>query len=243
MIVRLLVLVLLVAVIATAVWRFRGKSAEPELAAKTVDDRVTEFGDAVRQRLTPHFAKAGIAYPPEQIALIGLKDRRVLQLYASDRDAKFKLIRTYPVLAASGHPGPKLREGDRQVPEGVYEVESLNPNSRFHLALRVNYPNAFDREQAAREGRTDLGGDIMIHGGDASIGCLAMGDEAAEDLFVVAALANSRKVPVIIAPTDFRERTVAPPADAPPWTESLYREVRDVLAQYPESNRRQLSDG
>ena len=68
----------------------------------------------------------------------------------------------YPIRAASGALGPKLREGDRQVPEGVYDIESLNPNSRFHVALRVGYPNAFDRQMAGREGRTALGGDIMI---------------------------------------------------------------------------------
>lgn len=233
MLIRSLVLLLVVAAIASIAWYVRGRPSVTDL--KTVNDRVTEHREAVRRRLAAHFAAAGVRYPPEKIALVALKDRGLLQMYAADAGSGFKLIRTYPVLAASGHAGPKLREGDRQVPEGVYEVESLNPNSRFHLALRVNYPNAFDRERAVEDGRTDLGGDIMIHGGEASIGCLAMGDEVAEDLFVLAALASSKKVPVIIAPTDFREHTLAPSAGAPAWTESLYREVRDVLAQFPES--------
>lgn len=73
-------------------------------------------------------------------------------------------IKSYPILAASGSIGPKLRESDMQVPEGVYQIESLNPNSQFHLSLRVNYPNEFDREQARIDGRAQLGGDIMIHG-------------------------------------------------------------------------------
>src|SRR5690606_4961 len=98
-----------------------------------------------------------------------------------------RFVRALPVLAASGRVGPKLQYGDYQVPEGFYRIEALNPNSRFHLALRVNYPNAFDRAEAAREGRTHLGGDIMIHGSNASVGCLAMGDVVSEDLFVLAA--------------------------------------------------------
>ena len=75
-------------------------------------------------------------------------------------------------------------EGDKQVPEGFYRIELLNPNSRYHLSLRVNYPNADDIERA-REDRRDLlnlGGDIMIHGGAESIGCIAIGNPAIEHL-------------------------------------------------------------
>ena len=114
--------------------------------AKTIDDRLAEFGRAVRTRLTPLFADSGVPYPPSRMTLIGLKQERELQLYAAGPDGPYKLIRSYPILAASGTLGPKLREGDMQVPEGLYRIESLNPNSRFHLSLRVSYPNAFDRE-------------------------------------------------------------------------------------------------
>jgi len=167
--------------------------------------------------------------------LVALKEERALQLYGTGPNGDFRLIRTFPVLAASGHAGPKLREGDHQVPEGVYRVQLLHPNSRYHLALRVNYPNEFDRAHAEREGRSEPGSDIMIHGGDRSTGCLAVGDEAAEDLFVIAALARDRRVPVIIAPTDFRERAFDPPADSPAWTRALYGKVRDALAKFPRS--------
>lgn len=83
-------------------------------------------------------------------------------------------------------------------PEGVYVIEWLNPNSRYHLSMRVSYPNAWDRQEATRENRTQLGGDIMIHGSNASIGCLAMGDEAAEDLFILAARTGISHVDVIL---------------------------------------------
>ena len=72
----------------------------------------------------------------------------------------------------------------RQVPDGLYRIDSLNPNSLYHLALHVDYPSADDRARAAQDGRRELGGAIMIHGGAGSDRCLAMGDEAAEDLFV-----------------------------------------------------------
>jgi len=127
-----------------------------------------------------------------------------------------------------------LREGDQQVPEGIYSIESLNPNSSYHLSLRVNYPNVFDREQAAREGRTNLGGDIMIHGGAVSVGCLAMGDEAAEDLFVLAADTGLTNITVILSPVDFRKGQRVPQTGAvPPWTASLYQTIQSNLYGLP----------
>jgi hypothetical protein len=154
------------------------------LAQKTVQDRVQEYGAAAAQRWAPFFKRAEISYPPRAITFIGLKQEKLLEVWAAGTKGSFRFIRSYPILAASGKLGPKLRQGDKQVPEGLYRIESLNPNSSYHLSLRVNYPNEDDRERAKAEGRTNLGGDIMIHGRAVSIGCLAMGDEAAEDLFV-----------------------------------------------------------
>ncbi|NJN46820.1 MAG: L,D-transpeptidase family protein [Candidatus Competibacteraceae bacterium] len=92
-------------------------------------------------------------------------------------------IKHYPVLAASGTLGPKLCEGDRQVPEGIYRIKSLNPNSAYHLSLELDYPNAFDLRQAERDGRNNPGSAICIHGKAVSVGCLAMGDTAIEELY------------------------------------------------------------
>jgi hypothetical protein len=204
----------------------------------TVDERVKQYGEKARLRLQPHFAKAGLNYPPKQLVLLGLKSERELQLYAADSNGAFRFVRKYPVLAASGILGPKLQEGDGQVPEGIYQIESLNPNSLFHLSLRIGYPSDFDREQARKEGRAQLGGDIMIHGSSASIGCLAMGDEAAEDLFVLAADSGLKNILVILSPVDFRlGKTVPPAAKLPPWTEQLYSELKSKFQQLPLENK------
>jgi hypothetical protein len=202
--------------------------------SKTTQQRVDEFGVVVAKRLQPAFEAAGVMYPPARLALIGLKTERVLQVYAADERGEFRFIKSYRIIAASGRVGPKLREGDGQVPEGVYRIESLNPNSLYHLALRVNYPNEFDRQQARAEKRTNLGGDIMIHGGSGSSGCLAMGDEAAEDLFVLAALTGLSNVAVVIAPVDFRARELpAGPKTLRVWTRELYANIKAALRSYP----------
>lgn len=198
----------------------------------TVADRVAQYGYEVRERLEPAFSRAGVAYPPAALTLVVLKNERRLEVYAGEVGAA-KLIKSYPILAASGRLGPKLKEGDYQVPEGVYRIESLNPNSLYHLALRVNYPNDFDREQARADGRTRLGGDIMIHGNRVSIGCVAIGDQAAEELFVLAAKTGLANIRAIFSPVDFR-RTSAPMVQGrPAWTSRLYAGIRGELIRLP----------
>ncbi len=198
-------------------------------------ERVAQFGAQVEARVRPAFAAAGLAYPPREIALLAFKDAAALELYAREPQQAWRWVKRYPVLAASGQRGPKLAEGDQQVPEGVYRVESLNPNSRFHLSLRLDYPSDFDRDMAQRDGRTQLGGDIMIHGGCVSVGCLALGDEAAEELFVLAAqlaALGGSPLRVLIAPTDFRRGELELPAQ-PAWLPELYETLRAALREFP----------
>jgi hypothetical protein len=197
----------------------------------TIGERLTEFNDEVSSRLQPVFERNGVSWPCREIVLVGLKEERELRVYASaETDSLWKLIITYPVLGASGSAGPKLQEGDEQVPEGVYAIESLNPNSRYHVSMRLNYPNAFDRAMAERDGRTQLGGDIMIHGGSVSIGCLAVGNEAAEDLFVLAANAQAHATKVIILPTLDLSSVLNRPTTAPTWRPTLYDSLRQEVS-------------
>lgn len=202
----------------------------------TIKDRLEQFGAAAQTRLLPSFQQAGIAFPPKAITLLAFKDAKRLELYAQDEGGAWKRIKDYPVQAASGKLGPKLREGDRQVPEGIYQVEFLNPNSLYHVSLRLNYPNAFDQQMGADEGRTGLGSDIMIHGKNASVGCLAMGDTAAEELFALAAWVGKENIKVVIAPTDFRLNELPiVEAQLPVWTEGLYERLKMELGHYPQS--------
>lgn len=182
----LLPAILLFPVLMLGIWVYVGFAARQtvsqNIANATIAARAAQYGPAARTRLRPFFDAAHVSYPPARVVMLALKQEKTIELYAASTNQDLRFICSCPVLAASGTFGPKLREGDRQVPEGIYPIESLNPNSKFHLALRVGYPNQFDRDQALRDGRDNLGGDIMIHGGAASIGCLAVGDEAAEDL-------------------------------------------------------------
>jgi hypothetical protein len=230
---RALILALVVAATAAGCRPAR-PPALPRVA--TIADRVAQYGPSARARLVPFFAAAGVPYPPSRFLLLGLKRERELQIYAAGLAQPLAFIRSFAILGASGGLGPKLREGDRQVPEGVYAIEYLNPNSAAHLSLALGYPNEFDRAHAAEDGRESavLGGDIMIHGGSDSVGCLAIGDQAAEDLFVLAADAGWQQGRVVVSPVDFRRTTL--PADyhpPTPWATQLYAWLRSVLLTLP----------
>jgi L,D-transpeptidase catalytic domain len=200
---------------------------------RTVADVLTIYGPDARRRLVPHFQRAGVAYPPKRLALLVFKQERRLTVWARGADGRWRFIRHYPVLAASGHAGPKLREGDYQVPEGVYRIEHLNPNSSYHLSMKVSYPSPFDRDKARLDRRTRLGGDIFIHGNRVSIGCVAVGDPAIEELFTLVAETGHPRVQVVIAPNDLRVGGAVVHEDSPLWVGELYRTVRAALEPFP----------
>lgn len=197
----------------------------------TVDGVVARVDATAGARMRAALAGAGVAEKPGRLWLLGVKDERRLELWAARGKGRV-LVKAWPMLAASGGPGPKLREGDLQVPEGVYAIESLNPNSNFHLSMRVGYPNAADRRRAAKEGRRRLGGDIYIHGNAVSIGCIAIGDGPIEELFWLAATAGPKAFTAVIVPTDLR-RHPAPEVPGVTWAPELYRELRAELEKFP----------
>lgn len=233
--IRLIVTALLV-LAGLAVWFYRQFLRPISLPPKprTIEQVLATIGPQVDRRLRPAFDRVDVPWPPRNLTLLALKEEKRLELYVSDSDGKPRFVLAYPILAASGTAGPKLREGDKQVPEGFYRVELLNPNSRYHLSLRVNYPNAADIERARADGRalSTLGGDIMIHGGAQSIGCLAMGDPAVEELFVLVALAGLDNVRLLIAPCDLRRESAPENAEkVPPWIIELRDQLRREIAK------------
>lgn len=199
---------------------------------KTLDGRLAEISPAAIRRLKAKFTDSKVAWPPNEVSLVAIKSEKVVELYTRSLGQEWKFVHSYPVLAASGGSGPKLRRGDKQVPEGVYGISFLNPNSRYHVSLRVSYPNKFDREMAKTDGRKDLGGDIMIHGKNVSAGCLAVGDEAAEELFVLASQVGIENTRLIIAPTDFRKETPEVAKGQPKWVPKLYTEVATAMTPF-----------
>ncbi|MGB1076753.1 MAG: L,D-transpeptidase family protein, partial [Bdellovibrionales bacterium] len=125
-----------------------------------------------------------------------------------DGSARYALYKTYPICNYSGALGPKLQEGDKQAPEGFYQVspQSMNPNSNYHLSFNIGFPNKFDKSL----GRT--GSLIMVHGGCESSGCYAMTDPAIEEIYAIVEMAHENgqySVPVHIFPFPMTSENLA----------------------------------
>ena len=172
-----------------------GGKAIAKVSRHTVDGRITAI-----LKKKPHL-KETAKISGGKLGILVFKNERRVEVHAPG----WKTPREYPMTAFSGTLGPKLREGDRQIPEGVYGIEYLNPNSRFYLSLKVSYPNASDRARAKADKRVNLGGDIMLHGKAVTIGCVPVGDDAIEDIFYLAYAVGIRNVSVVIAPYDMRK--------------------------------------
>ena len=110
------------------------------------------------------------------------KKEAEFEIWKQRSDGRYALLKTYPMCRWSGQLGPKVSEGDRQVPEGFYAITpgQMNPNSAYYLSFNVGYPNAYDRVHGA------TGGAIMVHGACSSAGCFSMTDQQIAEIYAIA---------------------------------------------------------
>jgi len=145
------------------------------------------------------FTACGLAYPPQKIFIRIFKHEKELELWVKENN-EFLLFKTYPFCYASGQLGPKRKQGDLQVPEGIYYIDRFNPASQFYLSLGINYPTVEDKRLASHK---DPGGDIFIHGDCVSVGCVAITDDLIKEVYwlaVMAKTAGQQKIPVHFFP-------------------------------------------
>lgn len=185
------ILVAITAAGALLVWPAAPARAEPTRVAAARADKLASLKAA--------FADKGVPYPAKELLVRSFKKERQLELWAGDGKAPMVLVRSWPVCASSGELGPKRRQGDLQVPEGVYTLDKLNPVSSYHLSLHVDYPNRADRIAGKRERIGNLGGDIMVHGECVTIGCIPIENDPIEELYL-AILDAGLRPPIHIFP-------------------------------------------
>ena len=116
---------------------------------------------------------------------------------------------------------------------GIYEVEYLNPNSSFYLSIKVNYPNEFDKSKTKLSNISDMGGDIFIQGKSVTIGCIPIGDDAIEEVFLLTHKAINNGVKVIISPRDFRVNPEYPKIASIDWENELYDKIKNEIRVLP----------
>jgi murein L,D-transpeptidase YafK len=168
---------------------------EPMLHALVVSFLSANLLSAAPAVRAPAESAATTAAGPLRLvdSIVVEKKARTLTLYADG-----KPMRTYLVALGATPVGDKVRAGDNRTPEGLFYIDARQPNSKYHLALHISYPNAVHRARAAAIG-ADPGGDIMIHGlpnglgsagaahrrNDWTNGCVALTDEEIEQIWSV----------------------------------------------------------
>lgn len=206
-------------------FRYAYNKTMGRFAPHTIDSRLAAIEKSVMLRLKPCL-KNGL---PDELLLLAYKKEKRLELWGHQASSAWWKIKDYEIVAASGTAGPKLMEGDRQVPEGIYGIENLHPNSNFYLSLKIAYPSAEDIAIAKQEGRDTetLGSFIMLHGYGGSIGCIAVENEAIEEIFTLVARVGVKNVKILIFPHDLSRQKI--PSDLKPkWLADRYEKLDSI---------------
>lgn len=150
-------------------------------ACSTIGDDDDRGDQPLPVKLVNEMASRGMQ-PADPIFVRIYKQESELEVWKRDRSGRFALLKTYPICRWSGKLGPKMRENDRQAPEGFYFVSArqLNPKSQYHLSFNLGYPNALETALGYK------GSALMVHGACTSSGCFAMSDSGVGDIYALA---------------------------------------------------------
>ena len=147
---------------------------------------------------------------PSQLELYfrAIKNEKILEIWGKNHaDESFQHITDYAFAGYCGSLGPKRKEGDMQIPEGLYHINRFNPMSSFYLSLGLNYPNESDRILGHK---SKPGYDIFIHGTNVTSGCIPITDEKIKEVYILAIEARNagqEKIPVDIFPARLDEKS------------------------------------
>lgn len=149
-----------------------------------------------------YFSAKKLNYQGFHLFIRAFKKEQKLEVWVREAGKdKYSLLHTYDFCALSGTLGPKRKEGDYQIPEGIYSINHFNPLSNFYLSLGINYPNASDKILSDPK---SPGGSIYIHGNCVTTGCIPLTDDKIKELYIMAVEAKNNgqdKIPVHIFPT------------------------------------------
>jgi murein L,D-transpeptidase YafK len=178
---------------------------EKQLQKTRVKSAYQEKEDVVKS----YFTSKKLNYDGFNLFIRAFKKEETLELWVREKGGvNFKLLQTYPFCSSSGSLGPKRKEGDLQIPEGVYYINHFNPESNFHLSLGVSYPNASDKifSDSKRPG-----GAIYIHGNYVTIGCIPITDDKIKEVYILAVEAKNNgqaNIPIHIFPSRLDENGI-----------------------------------
>lgn len=185
-----------------------------------------------------YFQDKGLKYEGFNIFLRAIKNEAALEVWVKEKSvATYTLLHTYEFCAFSGDFGPKRKEGDLQIPEGVYHVNHFNPESNFHLSLGISYPNASDKILSDKK---SPGGAIYIHGNCVTVGCIPITDDKIKELYVMALEARNNgqeKIPVHIFPARLTNTNVESLASQKPQHQAFWKNLKPIYEDFEKTKK------
>jgi len=169
------------------------------------------------------------------------KEEKLIEVWARDKNKPaFLLLKTFDICKTSGKLGPKRREGDKQIPEGFYRFTDFNPESKFFLSLKVNYPNRADELLGDT---SNIGSEIYVHGDCVTTGCIPITDDKIKELYLMAVDAKSAgqaRIPITIFPMKLTEenfKTLEEKYANEPKLISLWKSLKDGYLMFNKCNK------
>lgn len=205
------------------------------------NSRVKTAYDEKEVTVEKYFSDKNLSMDKFQLFLRAFKKEQTLEVWVKEKNKEqFVLLHAYDFCSTSGTLGPKRKEGDLQIPEGVYQINHFNPLSNFHLSLGINYPNESDKILGNKK---HPGGAIYIHGNCVTIGCIPITDDKIKELYVIAVEARNgghEKIPVHIFPSRLETGTVEnlikeQKADA--TTSAFWKNLEPIYQDFEKSKR------
>jgi murein L,D-transpeptidase YafK len=202
------------------------------------NSRVKTAYDEKEAVVKNYFKEKGISYENFTLFIRALKKERKLEVWVKPNGkTEFTLLHQYDFCSVSGALGPKRREGDLQIPEGVYHINHFNPLSNFYLSLGVSYPNASDR---VLSDKTSPGGAIYVHGNCVTIGCIPITDDKIKELYVLAVEATEngqKKIPIHIFPSRLDQGSLASLEKENSEHKAFWRNLQGVYQDFETSKK------
>lgn len=184
-------------------------------------------------KLKKTLSTKGIDIDKIEVFLLAFKQEEKLEVWIKEKNqSTYSYFKNYKFCRNSGKLGPKRIEGDYQIPEGPYHINIYNPFSNFHLSLGINYPNASDKILSDRE---MPGGDIYIHGGCMTIGCIPITDPNIKELYTLASIAHQQgqtQIPVYIFPFFMSDENIEKWSKEFPQHQDFWKNIQPFFKQF-----------
>lgn len=200
--------------------------------------RVKTSYDQKEEIVKNYFEEKNIGYAGAELFLRAFKQEQKLEVWVKEKGkSSYGLLHVYAFCTSSGTLGPKRREGDLQIPEGVYHINHFNPQSNFYLSLGLNYPNDSDKILSDKK---NPGGAIYIHGNCVTVGCIPITDEKIKELYVMAVEARNsgqQKIPVHVFPAKLTDTGLTALKNANPAHYNFWKNLKRIHDDFEQTKK------